>query len=131
MELILERRLVERARKGDMVAFEQLYRAYKDALYHRVIRPRTRHSADAEDVLVDTFTTAMQQLDSYQDTGRSIFSWLARIAANKAYDVGRRAARDERRRTALEEQGGGAELAPQPDQAVIAQADRAAATVQV
>jgi len=93
VELELERQLIERSKQGDMGAYEQLYRGHKDALVHRVIAPRLSSRADVEDVLVDTFTTALERLHQFRWTGRSLFSWLARIAANKCTDVYRQRAR--------------------------------------
>ena len=97
MSLELEQELVARAQRGDMSAWEQLYRMHREALFHRVIRPRVAVLADAEDVLVDTFVTGLERLSQFRWTGRSIFAWLARIAVNKAWDVGRKTARDQRR----------------------------------
>ncbi len=96
MSLELERELVGRAQRGDMSAWEQLYRMHRDALFHRVIRPQVAVLADAEDVLVDTFTTGLERLGQFEWTGRSLFAWLARIAVNKSWDVGRKLARDQR-----------------------------------
>ena len=84
-----------------MGAWEQLYRAHADALLLRVIRPRVGSHADAEDVLVDTFVTALTRLEQFKWTDRGLFPWLARIASNKAHDLGRRAGRDQRRESAL------------------------------
>ncbi len=129
MEPGLERRLIERAQRGDMAAYEQLYRAYKDALYHRIIRPRTSSAADAEDVLVETFTTGLERLSQFTWTGRSIFAWLARIATNKAHDVGRRMARDDKRRVRMLNRE--TAVAERPDEQVAAKADRTLAQAQV
>lgn len=84
-----------------MAAYEQLYRAHRDALYHRVIRPRVSSAADADDVLVDTFAAALEHLRQFEWTGKSLLSWLARIAVNKCHDVGRRRGRDDRALAAL------------------------------
>ncbi len=130
MEPGLERNLILRAQRGDMTAYEQLYRAHKDALYHRVIRPRTRSGADAEDVLVDTFTTALERLQQFTWTGRSIFAWFARIAINKAHDVGRRTSRDDKGKVRLLSEAR-AEAAPRPDEALELKASRAEAAARV
>ncbi len=107
-----------------MAAFEQLYRAHAAPLMSRVIRPRTGTEADAEDVLVDTFRTALEMLDRFRWMGRSFFSWLARIAANKCVDVARagksRAGAVER--FAAEPGDDGDAL--RPDRLVLAQAER-------
>lgn len=129
MEPALERRLIARAQQGDMGAYEQLYRAYRDPLFHRIIRPRVRGQADAEDVLVETFTVALEKLAEFQWRGRSLFGWLARIAINKCHDLGRGVARDDKRRDALRHEP--VPSPPRPDERVSRLADRAAATRQV
>ncbi|PKN55128.1 MAG: hypothetical protein CVU56_23125 [Deltaproteobacteria bacterium HGW-Deltaproteobacteria-14] len=70
-----------------MAAFEQLYRAHAPTLMARIIRPRLAVAADQEDVLVDTFRTALEKIGSYRWMGRSFFAWLARIAKNKVVDL--------------------------------------------
>ena len=129
MDLKLEKKLVERTRRGDMTAFEQLYRAHKDALLHRIILPRVPTPADAEDVLVDTFVTAVERIDRFKWQGRSFYFWLARIASNKAHDTGRRKGRDERARDALSVEPTPVEALPVDH--VIARADRMSAQERV
>lgn len=131
MEPELERRLIARAQQGDMVAYEQLYRAHSGALFHRVIRPRVGSPADAEDVLVDTFTTALERLRQFEWSGRSLFAWLARIAINKSYDVGRRRARDDRGKVVLLHQESVRPAVPRPDEQMEQWSDRQVAREQV
>jgi RNA polymerase sigma-70 factor (ECF subfamily) len=126
----LERRLVERAQRGDMTAWEQLYRAHKDTLYHRVIRPRTRNSADAEDVLVDTFTRGLERLGQFQWTGKSLLAWLTRIAINQAMDEGRRSTRHRRGLEIVASREHGRE-AVRPDRQIEAASDRQKARAEV
>jgi len=84
-----------------MRAFEQLYRAFAGDLLRRIIRPRVTTDVDAEDVLVDTFTTGLAKLHTFTWQGRSIFHWFARIAANRAMDVGRARSRQHKLTDAL------------------------------
>jgi len=97
-----ERRLIARARRGDREAFGALYRTFAAALYRRVLLPKLQDPASAEDALAETFVTAWQRLDTYEDRGLSLFSWLARIAANKAIDVHRGRGRADRASASLE-----------------------------
>jgi RNA polymerase sigma-70 factor (ECF subfamily) len=97
-----ERKLVARARRGDREAFGALYRAFAAALYRRVLLPKLQDPASAEDALAETFVTAWQRLDAYEDRGLSLFSWLARIAANKAIDLHRGRGRADRASANLE-----------------------------
>ena len=84
-----------------MAAYELLYRSHGPGLLHRVIRPRVPTQADADDVLATTFASALQNLPRYSDRGTPFGAWLARIAINACFDLGRRATRDERRLAAL------------------------------
>ena len=69
-----------------MAAFEQLYRAHAPTLLARIIRPRVAGAADQEDLLVDTFRTALEKIGAYRWMGTGFFAWLARIAKNKIVD---------------------------------------------
>ena len=55
--------------------------------------PRLGDAATAEDVLRDTFTTAIEKIEQFRWTGKSIYVWLRQIAVNKVYDVHRRSKR--------------------------------------
>ena len=88
-----ERRLLGELRRGDRTAFPPLYRAFAQPLYARVLLPKLGDRQAAEDVLAETFRIMVEKLDSYDDRGGSIWSWLATIAANKARDVERERAR--------------------------------------
>jgi len=88
-----ERRLLDELRRGDRTAFAQLYRAFAQPLYARVLLPKLGDRQAAEDVLAETFRIMLEKLDQYEDRGGSIWSWLATVAANKARDVERERAR--------------------------------------
>jgi RNA polymerase sigma factor (sigma-70 family) len=81
-----ERQCVERARRGELSAFGEIYDAMAPLLYRRVLLPKLGNVAAAEDALADTFRVALERLDQYTPTGVSIYFWLARIAHNKAID---------------------------------------------
>jgi len=80
-------------KRGDRAAFRRLYQAMAPPLYARILLPRLGDPATAEEALADTFARAVERLDSYQDRGGSIWSWLVAIAANRALDVHRERAR--------------------------------------
>jgi len=66
--------LVERAKKGDTAAFEQLVRQYERQIF-RVAQHITQNREDAEDITQDAFFKAYGKLDQFQ--GNSKFStWL-------------------------------------------------------
>jgi RNA polymerase sigma factor (sigma-70 family) len=82
-----EHRCVARAKKGDRQAFAELYEAFASPLYRRVLLPRLGDVAAAEDALAETFRTALERLDQFEHRGASLWSWLCRIAINKATDM--------------------------------------------
>jgi RNA polymerase sigma-70 factor (ECF subfamily) len=74
---------LDRARHGDVRAFDALARAHERALYShvaRIIGP----GADAEDVVQDALVSAWRSLPSFE--GASFKAWLFRIARNRAID---------------------------------------------
>jgi RNA polymerase sigma-70 factor (ECF subfamily) len=84
-----ERRSVEAARRGDRAAFAELYRRYAPELFRRVLMPRLGNRQAAEDALAETFRTFLERIDQYEDQGKSVWYWLARVAVNKATDMHR------------------------------------------
>ncbi len=76
--------LVERARSGDVSAFEQLVDRYRDRVYGLALR-MTRTEADAAEITQDTFLNAYQHLaELHGDNLQAFGSWLSRIAANQS-----------------------------------------------
>jgi RNA polymerase sigma-70 factor, ECF subfamily len=84
-----ERRCLAALRRGERAAFRRLYDVFAPPLYARVLLPRLGDAQAAEDVLSDTFHTALERLDQYQDRGGSIWSWLVTIASNRTLDLQR------------------------------------------
>ena len=84
-----ERAVVERIRAGDRQAAGILFEWFANALYRRAILPRLPVPEAAEDVLKDTFRTALERIETFTNHDRSIFFWLRRIAINRAIDVHR------------------------------------------
>ena len=100
--------LVAAARKGDMKAFERLYRLHSGKVMGLCLR-MTRRRDVAEDCVQQTFIRAWRSLAAFE--GRSAFgTWLHRIAVNEvlthaaqsrhARGVGRRSRRRRARRAA-------------------------------
>ena len=81
------------------IEFQHLAEAPHDPVTHAEASGRpvaARHGKVhyyPEDALADTFTTALERLDQYREREVSIWYWLARVAANKANDRHRAAAR--------------------------------------
>jgi RNA polymerase sigma-70 factor, ECF subfamily len=84
--------LIERARSGDVAAFEPLVQKYRDRAW-RLAFNVLRDREDAWDVTQEAFVRAWQALPSFR--GQSAFyTWLFRIVVNVASDRARqRAAR--------------------------------------
>jgi RNA polymerase sigma factor (sigma-70 family) len=80
---------VTRALRGDPQAFGELYDAYAERLYRRVLYPLLGNAAAAEDALAESFRVAFQRLDRYEPGEVSIYHYLAAIARNKALDMHR------------------------------------------
>ena len=64
----LDRSLVDRARTGDLDAFEEIVRARMDAVY-RLSFAILGNEADARDAAQDTFVAAWKQIGRVQDVG--------------------------------------------------------------
>jgi RNA polymerase sigma-70 factor (ECF subfamily) len=78
--------LLQRARAGDLDAFNDLVTCYQDRLFGLVVRlvPDRDQAADA---VQEAFLHAFRHLDSFR--GGLVRSWLNRIAVNAAMDAQR------------------------------------------
>lgn len=87
-----ELELVERCCRGELGAFEELYRAHSGRLYSLACR-MLGNPADAEDQLQEIFLSAHRKLDSFRGDS-ALGTWLYRLATNQILDhVRSRAAR--------------------------------------
>jgi RNA polymerase sigma-70 factor (ECF subfamily) len=85
--------LIERARSGDLDAFNRLVEKHQRAV-HAVCLRYLRSAEAAEDVAQDTFIRAWRALDTFRnDEGGGFRTWLLTIAANRARDILRSQAR--------------------------------------
>jgi RNA polymerase sigma-70 factor, ECF subfamily len=77
--------LVNRAKGGDLSAFETLINRYEQRVYSLAVK-MLRHEHDAEDVTQQTFLSALENLGGFR--GEASFStWLLRIATHAALKV--------------------------------------------
>jgi RNA polymerase sigma factor (sigma-70 family) len=84
--------LVERCKRGDAQSFQQLYRQYSKAMYNTSLRI-VNNSADAEDVLQESFLDAFRSLHEFHY--RSTFgAWLKKIVINKSINILRKRRND-------------------------------------
>lgn len=79
--------LVEAARSGDPRAFEALVKRYRHRIFALALH-MTGSPSDADDITQDAFVRAYRNIDRFE--GRSeFFTWLYRIALNRALNVRR------------------------------------------
>jgi RNA polymerase sigma-70 factor, ECF subfamily len=76
----IDRSLVDRARAGDLEAFESIVRARMDAVY-RLTAAILGDEADARDAAQETFVAAWRELPKLRDPAR-FEAWLRRVAVN-------------------------------------------------
>ena len=76
--------LIARAKQGDLMAFEALYKMHQAPIY-RTALAITNDRSVAEEILQDTFLRAFKHLARVRE-GVSLSPWLYRIAVNLAYD---------------------------------------------
>ncbi len=88
-----EEKIVERAKRGEAQAFEQLYETYFNRIY-RYIMNRVSSQADAEDLTQQVFLKALESIGSFKWRGVSFSSWLFRIAHNQVVDHDRKGSRE-------------------------------------
>lgn len=72
--------VVKAVQAGDVAAFDQLIRKYRERIYS-VIYHLTSNREDAADLAQDTFIRAFQSIGRFQGQS-SFFTWLYRIAIN-------------------------------------------------
>jgi len=76
-----ESKLIERARGGDLEAYDELIRRHQERIYGTVYHMTSNHE-DANDLTQETFIKAHQALKSFKG-GSSFYTWIYRIAVNK------------------------------------------------
>jgi RNA polymerase sigma-70 factor (ECF subfamily) len=78
--------LIERAREGDLDAFNDLVMLYQDQLFALVVR-MVPDRDQASDCVQEAFFSAFRNLHNFR--GGSVKSWLNRICVNAAMDTQR------------------------------------------
>src|SRR6266850_443025 len=73
--------LVERARQGDLGAYDDLVRRYQERIYATIYHMTSNHE-DANDLAQEAFIKAFHALKSFKG-GSSFYTWVYRIAVNK------------------------------------------------
>jgi len=80
-----EGRLLDRAQRGDVYAFESLVKMHQQRVFAHCYR-LLNNSAEAEDLCAETFLRAYQHLGSLR-ADPSIIHWLLRVANNLSISV--------------------------------------------
>lgn len=70
---------------GNTKALEKLYKSYSAALYG-IISKTVKQEDAAEDILQETFLKIWNSIGQYDSTRGRLFTWMARLAKNKAID---------------------------------------------
>lgn len=100
-----EMALVVRCRRGDLAAFEELYRTHAGRLFSVACR-MVGNPADAEDLLQEIFLSAHRKLDGFRGES-ALGTWLYRLATNHCLDYLRsRAARTNQLTDGLDDEPG-------------------------
>ena len=79
-----EKEIIERAVRGDQMAFKAIYQIHERAVRGRV-SGYFKWKADVDDVVLESFQKAFAALGSF-DTGRELRPWLLTIATRTALD---------------------------------------------
>ncbi len=79
-----EMALVDRCRRGELGAFEEIYRAHSGKLFSLVVR-MVGNTSDAEDLLQEIFLAAHRKLDGFRGES-ALGTWLYRLATNQCLD---------------------------------------------
>lgn len=114
-----ERQLIERARQGDVAAYESLVRRYQSQAL-RAAYLVLGQQQEAEDAVQEAFVRAWHALDGFK-SDRSFRPWLLTIVTNQARDRGRATSR--RRKLTIRQRNASADprFEPSPESALITQ----------
>src|ERR1051326_4567253 len=73
--------LVNKARQGDLEAYDELVKRYQERIYATIYHMTSNHE-DANDLAQEAFVKAFHALKSFKG-GSSFYTWVYRIAVNK------------------------------------------------
>jgi len=113
-----EAELVERARQGDVAAYEELVRRYQN-LAVRTAYVITGQAADAQDAAQEAFVKAYYSMGRFRE-GAAFRPWLLRIVANEAINRRRATRRKASLALRVAESRPSEDAAPSPEAAALA-----------
>ncbi|MBO9203517.1 MULTISPECIES: RNA polymerase sigma factor [Niastella] len=76
--------LIAMCKHGDPAAYTELYNQHALAVYNSIVR-LVKHTAEAEDILQESFVAAFQGIADFAPDG-AFRAWVKRIAINKSID---------------------------------------------
>lgn len=89
MDKTTELQLIKKAQVGDRDAFGVIYDAYVSRVYGFIMN-KVHHKETAQDILSETFSKALQNLEGFRPGESGISPWLFTIARNSVIDHFRR-----------------------------------------
>jgi len=92
---------IERFKKGDASAFEDIVRSHQDRIYN-LCRYMLQNRGDAQDAAQDIFIKAYKGLKDYRPFS-SFYTWIYRIAVTTCLDYKKRSRRESLRNEPLAE----------------------------
>jgi len=78
----LDRKIIEKAAKGDIDCFEEIFKTYSSLVYHVAFRVSGSHE-DAGDITQNVFLLLHRKLASFRFQSK-FTTWVYRIASNQA-----------------------------------------------
>ncbi len=81
-ETITHEELIDMCKRGDASGYTMLYNRHSKEVYNSIYR-LVNHTAEAEDLLQETFVSAFQAIHKFEHTG-GFRAWIKRIAINKS-----------------------------------------------
>lgn len=95
MNTIEIEKLVNRLKAGDEAAFAEVYDRYSAGL-NGIVSRIVRDAEAAQDVLQDSFVKVWKNIQSYDSTKGSFFTWMLNIARNTSIDSLRKLKKENR-----------------------------------
>jgi RNA polymerase sigma-70 factor (ECF subfamily) len=96
-----EAELGVRLQRGDVTAIEQLFKTYFDRLYALVFNQVGRNQAVAEDIIQETFLSALNSASRFRGQSKP-YTWLCSIAYHKVVDFYRRQQKEAQRKAGVD-----------------------------
>lgn len=119
---LIEQELIQRARNGDVAAFEELVRMHQSVALRVAVLVVGDHS-DAEDVTQEAFVKAYHALGRFRQDS-PFRPWLLRIVRNEALNQRRRHGRQDRLGLRLAGDRLSGDAAPSPETVVVSESER-------